>query len=266
MAEDERPLETGWLPDTPVDDSLLRRFAFNQADLNVAFAEASPAGRSASDDEVVLADAGGGIPYYNQALLLRPLTGLDDDLLDRIEVFYDDLGGRPATLLSMWPTVDLGSRGWNLVGHPMIVARGPWGAATTRPGDDALVREIGADEVGEFERVLIEGYPMPEAAGSPPGSIVPSGVLDHGVRLRLGIADGEVVAAAAGHVSHGVVNLCTAATLPAARRKGVWGALVRARMADGPDLPAVAYTSDFSRPGFVHMGFLPVTRFTMWSR
>jgi hypothetical protein len=147
----------------------------------------------------------------------------------------------------------------------MLVARGPWGSAT-RPGDDALVREIGTDELPDFERVLIEGYPMPEAAGSPPGTIVPPGVLDHGVRLRLGIVDGEAVAAAAGHVSHGVVNLCTAATLPAARRKGVWGALVRARMADGPELPAVAYTSDFSRPGFVHMGFLPLTRFTMWSR
>jgi hypothetical protein len=28
----------------------------------------------------------------------------------------------------------------------------------------------------------------------------------------------------------------------------------------------VAYTSDFSRPGFLRMGFLPVTRFTLWLR
>ena len=77
---------------------------------------------------------------------------------------------------------------------------------------------------------------------------------------------GEPVAAAAGFVGSGVVNLCGAATLPAARRTGAWGALVRARMADAPDLPALAYTSDFSRPGFVHMGFLPITRFTIWLR
>ena len=33
-----------------------------------------------------------------------------------------------------------------------------------------------------------------------------------------------------------------------------------------PALPAVAFTSDHSRPGFVRMGFLPITRFTLWSR
>jgi len=33
MTELARPLETGWLPDTPVGDSVLRRFVANQADL-----------------------------------------------------------------------------------------------------------------------------------------------------------------------------------------------------------------------------------------
>jgi hypothetical protein len=74
------------------------------------------------------------------------------------------------------------------------------------------------------------------------------------------------VAAAAAHVAHGVVNLCFAATLPAARRRGVWESLVWARTADAPELPAVAFTSDFSRPGFERMGFVPVFRFTLWIR
>jgi hypothetical protein len=67
------------------------------------------------------------------------------------------------------------------------------------------------------------------------------------------------------HASHGVVNLCLGATLPAGRRKGVWEALVWARASDAPDLPAVAFTSDYSRPGFVRMGFMVVTRFTLWA-
>ena len=71
---------------------------------------------------------------------------------------------------------------------------------------------------------------------------------------------------AARYVGQGVVNLCLAATLPAARRRGVWASLVWARVDDAPDLPAVAFTSDFSRPGFVRMGFLPITRFTLWAR
>lgn len=260
----ERPLETGWLPDTPVDDSLLRRFVFNQSEVGRWIAEASPGGRAELDDDVSLGDAGGVVPYLNQAVLRRPLLDPDDPVLDRVEAFYGSTG-RPSTLLSIWPTPDLAPRGWQLVGHPMLVARGPWGDLA-RPGDDELVREITADEIGAFERVIIEGYPMPEATGSAPGTLFPPAAMAKGLRLRLGVVDGQPVAAAAGYVAHGLVNLCSAATLPAARRHGVWGALVRARMADGPGLPVMAYTSDFSRPGFVHMGFLPVQRATLWFR
>ena len=35
---------------------------------------------------------------------------------------------------------------------------------------------------------------------------------------------------------------------------------------DAPDLPAVAFTSDYSRPGFERMGFLVIMRFTLWWR
>lgn len=260
-----RPLEDGWLPDTPVDDSLLRRFAFNQADLNAVLARAAPEGRVAADHDVALTDTGGPVAYYNQALLLRPLAAVDEPVLDRIEAFFADTAGRAHTILSLWPTPDLRSRGWNLVGHPMLVVRGPWGALV-RPEEDALVRRLGPDDVAAFEQVMIEGYPMPEADGLPAGSLFPPAALFEGVTLRVGVVDGAAVAAAAGYVGRGVVNLCAAATLPAARRRGVWGALVRARMADAPELPAVAFTSDFSRPGFVHMGFLPMLRLTMWAR
>ena len=37
-------------------------------------------------------------------------------------------------------------------------------------------------------------------------------------------------------------------------------------LAEGPDLPAVAFTSDDSRPGFVKHGVLPVMRFTLLVR
>lgn len=63
-----------------------------------------------------------------------------------------------------------------------------------------------------------------------------------------------------------MTNLCIGATLPQARRRGVWEALVWARVATAPDLPAVAFTSDLSRPGLVRLGFLPVTRLTLWHR
>jgi hypothetical protein len=58
MAADmERPMETGWLADTPVGDTLLRRFVHNQADHDEAMA-AAHRGRADRTDAVFLADSG----------------------------------------------------------------------------------------------------------------------------------------------------------------------------------------------------------------
>ena len=84
-------------------------------------------------------------------------------------------------------------------------------------------------------------------------------LLGSAARHWIGYLDGTAVAAAASHAAHGVVNVCLAATLPAARRRGAWRTLVVARCADTPDLPAVAFTSDYSRPGFLRTGFLLIT-------
>jgi hypothetical protein len=90
-------------------------------------------------------------------------------------------------------------------------------------------------------------------------------LLGSAVRNWIGYLDGNPIAVAASHAAHGVVNLCLAATRSAARRHGAWRTLVAARRAKTPDLPAVAFTSDHSRPGFLRMGFLPITHFTLWA-
>jgi len=261
----ERPLETGWLADTPVDDNLLRRFLFNQGDLNAVLAMAA-GGRADRTDDVALADTGGPVPYLNQAILLRPLSGPDDAALDTAEAFFRDAAG-PVTLLSVWPSPDLSARGWSLMGHPAFVARSASPHTHAPPADVEARPATSPEELATVERIAVEGYPMPEAAGLPPGSVFAPGLLDDpAVLYRVGLLEGEPVAAGGRYVGHGVVNLCFGATLPAARRRGVWEALVWARVADAAESPAVAYTSDYSRPGFERMGFMPVTRFTLWAR
>lgn len=260
----ERPLETGWLPDTPVRDTLLRQFVFNQADVNRITAEAL-GGRAEATDDVFLADTATPVPYLNQALLSRPLTGTDDPALDVAEDFFAGTG-HPVTLLSIWPTPDLSDRGWSLVGHPAVVVRGP-GPVDHEPPPDVEVRvAVSDDDRAAAERVTIEGYPMPEAHDLPVRALYPSTLRDRGITVRLGLLDDEPAGVGNVHVGHGLVNLCLGATMPAARRRGVWQSLVWARVAEDPDSPAVAYTSDDSRPGFVRMGFVPVTRFTLWAR
>ena len=264
MAGDERPLENGWLADTPVGDNLLRQFVFNQAGVNEVVATGL-GGRVERTDDVLLADAGSPVPFNNQGLLTRPLAGPDDPVLDGVERFFAG-STRPATLLSMWPTPDLAARGWVMVGHPALVVRGP-GSVDFTPRDDVeVVRVTTAEGLATTERVAAEGYPIEEAQGAPPGTVFPPSMLDSVVTPRLGRLAGEPVAAALSSTACGVENLCLGATLPAARRRGVWEALVWARVGDAPELPAVAYTSDYSRPGFLRMGFFPVTRFTLWLR
>jgi hypothetical protein len=225
-----------------------------------------PAGREASDDDVVMVDSGGPVAYNNMAVLLRPVSSIDDPVLDRVADFYAEARDRASLLLSVWPLPELSSRGLHLAGHPMFVVRAPGPiSASTRAGVD--VRDVTTvDDLHTLERVAVDGYPLDEARDAPPGTVFTESLLDSPMRLWLGLVDGEPVSGAAALDAHGVVNLCFAATLSAGRRKGVWSALVWARVNQAPDQPSVAFTSDDSRPGFVKMGFLPMTRFTLLVR
>jgi hypothetical protein len=262
MAEE---LATGWGAHEAIDDSVLRRFVFNQAEVLRAMA-GGPAGRTASDDDVVMVDSGGPVAYNNMAVLLRPVSSPDDPVLERIADFYADARDRVSLLLSVWPVPDLSARGLQLGGHPMFVVRAP-GPVTASTRDVVEVRDVTTvDDLRTLERVAVEGYPIDEAKDAPPGTLFTETLLDSPIRLRLGLVDGEPVAGAAALDAHGIVNLCFAATLPAGRRQGVWSALVWARVNQAPEQPSVAFTSDDSRPGFVKMGFLPMTRFTLLVR
>jgi hypothetical protein len=262
----ELQVETGSLPTTPIDDNLLRQFVHSQAVVNEITATAL-GGRAERSDDVFLADAGGPIPYLNQAIPTRPLAGPDDPVLALVDRFLADgfAAGRPSTLLSMWPTADLSAKGWSLVGHPALVLRSPAPVRHQRTGVVVRVARS-AEDFATAERIAIEGYPLEDARGCPTGSLFPPALADTDLVVRLGLLDGAPVAIGNVVVAHGLVNLCLGATLPAARRRGVWEALVWDRIDEAADLPAVAYTSDFSRPGFQRMGFVPVIRLTLWAR
>jgi hypothetical protein len=256
MTTTTRPLETGYLDDTPVDDTVLRRFLHNQADL-VALIATAGGGDVVRRPDVVVGAFDTPVPYQNQAVLLRPLSGLEDEVLDVAESV---LATRRGVLVSAWPTPDLRRRGWELVGHPTFVVRGPQAAAA----DPSVVRRVTTVEELELaEQVVAEGYPLPEVQGRP-GAAYPARVLGSSLNVFLGFHEGQAAGTAASYEAHGLLNLCMAATLPAARRQGVWSALAHTRLAQAPHLPAAATTSDYSRKGFEKLGFLPVTRLTMW--
>jgi len=91
-------------------------------------------------------------------------------------------------------------------------------------------------------------------------------VLGSGLRLWVGDAYDRPVATAAAYVDAGVVGVNFVATLPHERRRGYGEAVTwRATMA-APELPAVLLASDPGRPVYTRMGYLPVTRFSLWVR
>jgi hypothetical protein len=262
----DRPPETGWLADTPVADNLLRQFLHNQADFADLVATRFD-GATARTGDVALAASRCVVPYFNEALLLRPVLSTDDKVLDDIDGFFSHSDAAMWVLLSAWPTPPLAGRGWDLVGHPAFVIRTPGAQIrepAPRPGVDLQIRRAttGADVIAA-EKVMADGYPL-EAAQNNPGSAFPESLADSDATIHVASVNGHDVAVGVGYNAHGCVNLCGAATLETARRTGAWGALVRTRVAAAPELPAVAFTSDYSRPGFEHLGFVSAFRFTMW--
>ena len=117
------PLETGWLPDTPIGDSYLRRFLWNWADACAANARFL-GGFVLDSDSVRLADAARPGSFSNCATLTQPLTAESADAtLARITNFFafDDPSRLGEVLLvSAWPTGDLRPHGWSLMGHPPV--------------------------------------------------------------------------------------------------------------------------------------------------
>jgi hypothetical protein len=287
-------LETGWLPTTPIGDTVLRRFIVHHAECVASVAE-THGGRVLRRPEVVAADLGRPGGMSNSALLLQPLgvrasasepAGGDPlgvrasasepaggDTVDGTGIVTDvarwyAAGGQGDVLLwSPWPTPDLRAHGWHLVGHPPLLIRQPGGPLPGAATDVTVTEVSDAAGVDEFSRVLVDGFPLDDLRPYRPGVLF-DGRLRRDPRWRLWLAavDGRTVAGGALFVEHDLAQLALAATLPEARGHGAWYALVRARLLAGGDLMSAGIFGDLSRPGIERLGYLPITRFTLWRR
>ena len=264
MTADPAPA-TGWEPDAPVDDTIVRQSLLNFAAMNEHIV-AALGGRVRRHTHVSMTDAGSGCAFLNAAMLLQPLLPGDDTALDAIEEFYADTTDGAVTVWSAWPTPDLRSLGWQLEGHPPLMMR-PAGGAVPEPPADLHIDEVAdAGALDCFAQVLVDGFPIPELQPFRAGSLLDERVLAPGLRFWVGAADDRPVASAAAYVASGVVGVNFVATLPHERRRGYGEAVTwRATMA-APALTAVLLASDSGRPVYARMGYLPVTRFSLWVR
>jgi hypothetical protein len=257
-------LESGWEPDTPLADTLLRRFVFNLA-ATATLPVAAMGGRVLRLDQVAAADLGRPAGFANSATLLQPQT------VDRLAGTMEELDGfyrhgRGEVLLwSAWPTPDLRPYGWQLEGHPPLLLRPAGGQPPPSELEIEPVRDAAALRV--YEQTVIGGFPLEELAQAPPGSMLDQRVLgERRLRFWLGRVGGEPVGTAATTLESGLNGVALIVTLPQARRRGFGAALTWCAALADPALPAALLASDLGRGVYERMGFLPLLRFTLWTR
>ena len=279
-------LTTGWEPDTATTDTFVRQYLFGWTEMCAAFTAAA-GGRTIRRATFAACDYRRPAGYFNSATLLAPPG---PDTIDEIEEFF--AGGSGETLLwSAWPTPDLRRRGWQLEGHPPLLIRPP--AATVPPPSPTptvTVEQITTPAgLADWERVVIEGYPLPEllppppdmqtyqpgtpapgvpAPGMPaPGVLAGAGVLDDPrVRLTVSREEGRAVGIGTLFVSGDLGLFALGVTRPEARRRGHWLSHAVHRLAEVPQSRTAGVFSDYSRSPAQRLGFVPVLRLTLWSR
>ena len=165
-------------------------------------------------------------------------------------------------LFSPWPTPDLRARGWTSTAtRPSWSARRP----PCRPGpsppapDLRIVEVADAAALADFERTLVEAFPLADAAApaARPASSGPRCSTSPAGGSSSATATTEPVATAAAFVDYGVSDVNFVSTRREARGRG-YGEVSRGRrrMAD-PALPAALLASDDGRPVYERMGYLP---------
>lgn len=265
---DHTHLTTGWEADTPTGDTVLRRYLHCWARLTETFAVAG-GGHATWAPGYAAADLGRASGFFNAATLLRPLEPDGSDaVLDDIEGFFGG-GTGEAHLWSAWPTPDLRARGWHLVGHPPLLVRPPGAvmppAASTRSASVDLDVVTDPDGLADWEQVAVEGYPLDELIGAPPGSLAHPRLLDD-PRLQFTVGRHHGAPASIGTLftDEGIGCFALGVTRPGARHQGHWWAHAVHRIDAAPEVWMTGVFSDDSRPGAERLGFLPVLRFTLW--
>lgn len=264
-AEDHEELEDGRRATTPDGDNLLLDYARAEA---AAFGAMTAArgGRVLDDDEagLHLRDMAVGSPFGNVAALTRPVPAPDTaEVVSRLRAFFGEAEGGPFLVFSPWPTSDWTEQGMVRVGHPPLMFRPAGPATTTAPGlRVAEVRD--ADGLADFERTLIEAYPAPEMQPWERGAMLAPAMLDSAWRLFVGYEGDEPIGTAGAWVSPAITLIELVSTRPECRGRGYGAALTAAATVVAPDQPAMLIASDDGRGVYDRLGYLPLSRHTLW--
>ncbi len=262
VAGDGEQLTTGWEPDVEATDSVVRSCVLVHASWAVTQARSlERAWRNGP--EWAAGHAGDRGAMTNWVVVKQPLLDLG-----RVVGEIDDLfpPSVPYLLVSPWPTPDLRSLRLGLVGHPPLMYR-PWLPPRDEAETDLEVRWVSNDtELATAERVLVDGYPMPELQPFSPGCLYAPALCDASTRIVVAYDGDTAIATAAAHAAHGVTLVEGVAVLPEARGKGAGALVTQAATTAFADQPATLLASDDGQPVYERLGYLRLERWTVWLR
>jgi hypothetical protein len=252
-------LTTGWEADLDPTDSLVRQALLAHVSWSRAIADA--AGGDSIDEPGWAAGAAGTSPMLNWVLVKQPPSDWAP-LVDSIAAFMPDSAS--ALVVSPFTTPDLTTFGLGLVGHPPLMLR-PTTQVTAPPSTDLDVRRATSpDELVDAERVLIEGYPLPDLTDLPPGEFYRPGFGGDTTQVFVAYDGDTPVATSAAHSAAGISVIENVAVLSTARGRGAGAAITLAATTAWPDQPAMLIASDDGQPVYERLGYLRLVRWTCW--
>ncbi|MDG4665971.1 GNAT family N-acetyltransferase [Mycobacterium sp. 236(2023)] len=164
--------------------------------------------------------------------------------LDAVERTFAELGVPVQVELGSLAEPGLGDeltrRGYRLRGFENVLGQALSGPVSPATVDGVQVRRCDPDEVDVWVDAVVEGFAHPDDVGVPsheefPREIVAQAERDFenaGAVAYLAVCDGAVAGGGGMRITDGIAQLTGAATVPDARRRGVQGALLAARLRD----------------------------------
>ena len=268
-AEEGEYLDPGYDAGTPDGDNLLLDFCRAEIALWTSWGAAVGATSGGNqNDGAVWVDAGSPSVFGNPVLWTRPLDAAAAEvaIARQSEEFAQRPGGA-YLLYSAYPTPDLRQHGLQPVGHPPCMVRVPDVAGPRPPVPHGLDvhRVDSADQLADFERTLVEAYPIPDLMPWRPGVFMGEPLLDDPRwHIFVGHAEGTAVATAAAYVSEHVVDVTLVTCRTEARGRGFGRAVTQAAIEADLTKPALLLASDDGQPVYRSMGFRTMSRFTLW--
>jgi hypothetical protein len=148
------------------------------------------------------------------------------------------------------------------MGHPPFMFR-PVGPPPDGWDAGLELREVvDADGLATFFRVITEAYPMPATTSA----LTHDGVLGTGIRLWVGYEGDRPVGTGGTYVAHGANDVEWISVYDADRGKGYGAAMTWVATLADPTLPAVLIASDPGQPVYERMGYVRLTRLSLWFR